>query len=163
MDKGYLVGQLAEQLRAVAQSARASVEAALADGQEGATPAERREDARVAQQSAGLARGHRVRLARATAELAELERFVPPPAVAVGKAVTLGAIVEIESGEHGRTFFLAPVGAGMELTVPEGDGYLSVVTPSSPIGKAVMGRRLGDEFELELAGVARTWSITYIG
>src|SRR5262245_4447826 len=113
--------------------------AANTEAREGATAAERREDSRVAQENSGLARGHRTRLERANAELAMLEKFRPgkfPPKARVG----LGAVVEVEveDGGEGRTLFLAPAGAGIELTGPGGDGFLSVVTPASPIGRAVL-------------------------
>jgi transcription elongation GreA/GreB family factor len=78
------------------------------------------------------------------------------------KRVALGAVVEVEDEAQGRTFFLAPVGAGMELTGPDGDGILSVVTPQSPVGRAVLGRSVGDTVEVVVAGEPREWTITYV-
>jgi transcription elongation GreA/GreB family factor len=75
----------------------------------------------------------------------------------------LGAVVEVEDEAQGRTLFLAPVGAGIELTGPGGDGFLSVVTPVSPIGKAVIGKRVGDTVEVMVQDEAREWTITYVG
>jgi transcription elongation GreA/GreB family factor len=74
--------------------------------------------------------------------------------------IAVGAIVEIEDSDsgEGRTLFLAPVGAGMTLTGPGGDGILSVVTPASPIGGAVMGRKIGDVVEI----ADREWQISYV-
>jgi transcription elongation GreA/GreB family factor len=161
MDKGFLVSQLAAELRAIAQGARSSMEAAVAEARDGATAAEKREDARVSQENSGLARGHRARLDRATADLAALEKFEPRRIGARGK-VELGAIVEVEDGDEGRTFFLAPVGAGVELTGPGGDGFLSVVTPASPIGRAVLGRAVGDTLEVVVKGEGREWTITHL-
>ncbi len=69
----------------------------------------------------------------------------------------------MEDGELGRTFFLAPVGAGIELTGPGGDGFLSVDTPVSPIGKAVLGRKVGDSVEVTIQNEPREWTITYVG
>ena len=161
MDKGYLIEQLAQHLRETARTARIAMEAANTEAREGATPAERREDSRVAQENSGLARGHRQRLERATSELGMLERF-RPPRFAAKSPVAVGAIVEVEDGAEGRTLFLAPVGAGVELTGPGGDGYLSVVTPSSPIGRAVLGRRVGDVVEVIVNGEATEWTLTYI-
>jgi hypothetical protein len=62
----------------------------------------------------------------------------------------------------GRTFFIAPVGAGIELTGPGGDGYLTVVTPSSPIGRAVMGCEAGDVVEIVAAGEKREWTVSFV-
>jgi transcription elongation GreA/GreB family factor len=160
MDKNWLIDQLMGRLREIAVNARTAMAAASAEAREGATPQEKREDARVAQESAGLARGHNARLERATAELTELEKFRPPRRA--GPRVSLGAIVEVEDDGEGRTFFLAPVGAGVELTGPGGDGFLSVVTPQSPIGRAVIGRRAGETVEVVVKGQPREWTITCI-
>ena len=79
--------------------------------------------------------------------------------------ISVGAIVEIEDADtgEGRTFFLAPVGAGVTLTGPGGDGHLSVVTPASPIGKAVLGKKSGDVVDVTVEGELREWQITFVG
>ena len=71
--------------------------------------------------------------------------------------MALGAIVDMstedEEGFAERTFFVLPVGAGTELTGPGGDGFLSVITPASPVGRALMGRKAGDVVEVEIPRV----------
>jgi transcription elongation GreA/GreB family factor len=161
MDKRYLVNQLSEKLRASAQVARKAGEAAAAEAREGATPAEKREDARVALEQGSLARGQAERAKKVAAELSTLDVFRPAPLPANGP-VALGAVVEVEDDSQGRTFFLAPVGAGVELVGPGGDGYLSVVTPQSPVGRAVLGRRVGDTIEVTVQGEPREWTITFV-
>jgi transcription elongation GreA/GreB family factor len=166
MDKRFLVEQLADRLRESAQVARKAGQVAAVEAREGATPAEKREDARVALEQGALAKGQAERAARVAAELTTLDVFHPvrfPPA----GAVALGAVVEVEveldeGGTQGRTFFLAPVGAGIELTGPGGDGFLSVVTPQSPIGRAVMGKKVGDTVEVTVQNEVREWTITYV-
>lgn len=162
MDKRFLIEQLSDKLRQSAQIARKAGQAAADEARDGATAAEKRENARVAQEYAGLARGQAQRASRTQAELSALESFRPGP-LPKGAPIALGAIVEVEEeGEGmGRTFFLAPVGAGVELTGPGGDGFLSVVTPASPVGKAVLGRRVGDMIEVTVQGEPRDWTITY--
>jgi transcription elongation GreA/GreB family factor len=162
MDKAFLVEQLAGHLRETARTAKLAMVAANTEAREGATPAERREDSRVAQENSGLARGHRARLERANSELALVEKF-RPPRFGAKSAIAVGAIVEVEDGAEGRTLFLAPAGAGIELTGPGGDGFLSVVTPSSPIGRAVTGRRVGDSIEVVVNGEATEWTVTFVG
>jgi transcription elongation GreA/GreB family factor len=161
MDKKFLVEQLAERLRESASAARKASQVAAEVARDGATPAEKREDARVALEFSSLAKGQTERAARVAAELSTLEIFRPaqlPPSA----PITVGAIVEVEDEALGRTFFLAPVGAGIELTGPGGDGFLSVVTPVSPIGKAVLGRRVGDTVEVTVQNEPREWTITYV-
>jgi transcription elongation GreA/GreB family factor len=160
MDKKFLIEQLTEKLRASAQVARKAGQAAAEEARDGATAAEKRENARVVQEYTGLARGQSARASRALAEIATLETFRPAP-LPKGARIAIGAIVEIEDDGLGRTFFLAPVGAGVELTGPGGDGFLSVVTPMSPVGKAVLGRKVGETVEVMVQGEPRDWAITY--
>jgi hypothetical protein len=171
MDKKILVEQLTRRLQELALGARRAGVAAEEEARVGATAAEKRENARVSQEYSSLARGQRDRAARALAEVATLETF-RPGALGARATIALGAIVEVEApaeveaGEtaiQGRTFFLAPAGAGIELTGPGGDGFLSVVTPQSPVGRSVLGRRVGDTIEVVVEGEPREWTITFVG
>jgi hypothetical protein len=179
MDKRFLVEQLTDRLREVAVGARRAGAAAEEEARVGATASEKRENARVSQEYSSLARGQKERAARALAEAAALEAF-RPMALPARAAIALGAIVEVEvevesdaeatrrpaaaeGRVQGRTFFLAPAGAGIELTGPGGDGFLSVVTPQSPVGRSVLGRRVGDTVEVTVEGEPREWTITFVG
>ncbi|HWO22251.1 MAG TPA: GreA/GreB family elongation factor [Kofleriaceae bacterium] len=164
MDKAQLVDQLVAQLEASVRAALAARDSLAAEAREGATPDEKREDARAAHQVAGLGRAQQRRAQQVRAELDSLAGFRPRPLPA-SAAIGVGAIVEIEDAEtrEGRTFFLAPVGAGATLTGPGGDGILSVVTPVSPIGRAVLGRRMRDVVDVTVDGELREWEITYVG
>ena len=163
MDKLDLVAQLARQLGDSARAALSARDAAAMEAREGATPDEKREDARAAHQLGTIGRQQQRRAQSALAEVDALASFRPGP-IAPQAAIGLGAIVEIEdedSGE-GRTFFLAPVGAGITLSGPGGDGLVSVVTPASPVGRAVIGRRLGDVVDVTVDGALREWQINYV-
>jgi transcription elongation GreA/GreB family factor len=164
MDKKVLVDQLIAELRASVRAAHSASEVAGAEVREGATPAEKREDARTALEYGALAGAHSRRARRVQEEIDALGRFRPEPWRA-GAPIATGALVEVEDADtrQGRTFFLAPVGAGVTLTGPDGDGFLSVVTAASPVGKAVLGRRLGDIVDVTVDGEAREWTITWIG
>ncbi len=163
MDKRDLVDQLTDQLRQSARTARAAGSDAAREAASGVTPAERRESARAAMEYGNMAKAQSRRAKKMLAELRVLEGFRPPP-LAERARISIGAIVEVEDDDtgEGRTFFLAPVGAGATVTGPGGDGLLSVVTPGSPIGKAVMGRRRGDDFDVTIRGEPRAFTITYV-
>ena len=163
VDKEFLVEQLRSQLEAAARAALAAAEAVALEAKEGATPDEKREDARAAHHASTMGQAQDLRARRALGQSDGLLNFRPtalPPTAAAG----LGAIVEIEDTDtgEGRTFFLAPVGAGATLTGPGGDGYLSVVTPASPVGRAVIGRRRGDTIDVTVDGESREWAITMV-
>jgi transcription elongation GreA/GreB family factor len=164
MNKADLVDQLRAQLARSARAALAARDGAACEARDGATPDEKREDARAAHQLATMGKAQQRRAQQALAESDALTAFRPQPLPAIA-AVALGAIVEIESDDtgEGRTFFLAPVGAGITLTGPGGDGLLSVVTPMSPIGRAVLGRRAGDVVDVTVDGEPHEWQITYVG
>jgi transcription elongation GreA/GreB family factor len=164
MDKHALVEQLRSQLGTAARAALTSRDAAAMEAREGATPDEKREDARAAHQLGTLGKAQQRRAQEALAAADALATFRPATLPATAR-IAVGAIVEIEDDEHGegRTFFLAPVGAGMTLTGPGGDGHLSVVTPVSPIGKAVLGKKAGDVIDVTVEGELREWQITYVG
>jgi transcription elongation GreA/GreB family factor len=164
MDKKFLLEQLIEQLRASARAALRASEVASAEVTDGATPAEKREDARAALEYGNLAGAQTRRAKRALAEIDLLTGFRPGPQKP-GAPIAIGALVEVEDAETavGRTFFLAPVGAGITLTGPDGDGILSVVTPQSPIGRAVLGRRNGETVDVTVDGQLHEWNITWIG
>ncbi len=164
MDKHQLIEQLMQRLAATAQLALRASEDCANEARDGATPQEKTEDARIALEQSRLAKAQGQRAQRALAEIDSLGRFRPLP-LAAAAAIELGALVEVEdedSGE-GRTFFLAPVGAGIALTGPDGDGHLSVVTPASPIGKAVLGRKVGAVVDITVEGAERAWRVTWVG
>lgn len=164
MDKQDLVAQLVASLRTAASAALSASDVTAQEARDGATPAEKREDARAAHQASTLGKAHSQRAQRAIAEADALTAF-RPAMLGPRAAIAVGAVVEIEDTEskEGRTFFLAPVGAGVTLTGPGGDGFLSVVTPSSPVGRAVLGRRVGEVVDVTVEREVREWQITYVG
>jgi transcription elongation GreA/GreB family factor len=164
MDKGFLVSQLEDRLREIARTAHGASVDAADEARRGATGKEKKADARIAIEYAGLARGQNARAERAFRELAVLSSF-RAPTLRPGSRIEVGALVEVDDEEtgEGRTFFLAPVGAGITLTGPGGDGYLTVVTPVSPIGKAVLGRAVGDVIDVTVKGDVREWTISWVG
>ncbi len=58
---------------------------------------------------------------------------------------------------------MLPVGAGEELTGPDGDGIITVLTPQSPVGKAMFGKTVGDVAEVTIKREPWEWEITEIG
>ena len=70
----------------------------------------------------------------------------------------LGAVVTVDEDGKRSTLLLAPAGGGELL---EG-GAVQVVTPKSPLGRAVLGKRAGDEAELVVAGKTRTLEIARV-
>ncbi len=162
MDKGPIVAQLIARIRENLGVAEREMNAAADAARDGEDAQTRREDTRMALEYGALAHGQKRRADQAKQMLMELESFRPGPLPESG-VIDVGALVEIEDEDNGdgRTFFLAPVGAGIELTGPGGDGFFSVVTPTSPIGRAVRGHQVGDSIDVTVDGTTRRWEITW--
>lgn len=150
MDKTFLVEQLGAKIRAAVQLTHKSAEEARQDARSGAARA------------VNLARGQGMRSVAAREALDALDSFHVRP-YRKGEPIGLGALVEVEADEGGRTVFVAPVCGGEELTGPDGDGIIQVVTPASPFGRALMGKKVGSVVEVTVAGELTEWTITYAG
>ncbi|HEY0882859.1 MAG TPA: GreA/GreB family elongation factor [Archangium sp.] len=146
--KDELVQKLEDTLR--------TLEAAHADTREAATHAEAKpendKDTRALEQSY-LARGQAMRIEALKAGLSAVVTM----SLAPGTVGRVSALIEAEEDEGTVRFFLAPEGGGTKLA-----GGVQVVTPASPLGQALIGKREGDEVELKLGGKTRVLSITAV-
>lgn len=149
--KAELIAQLSSQLE-TAQRAHASAI-------EGATHAEARpendKDTRGLEQSY-LARGQAQRVAELEAAVAAVTALALRSFTA-RDPVALGALVTVDEDGELQALWLAPHGGGSLLA-----GGVQVVTPSSPLGRALLGKRVDDEIELRLPGRVRGLVITQI-
>jgi transcription elongation GreA/GreB family factor len=130
---------------------------------EGATHAEAKpendKDTRALEQSY-LARGQAMRVEEIV-EHVQVLRFLNLRRFDERDAIAAGALVEIEGDEQTRVVFMLPHGGGVEVSV-DGVG-IQVVTPISPLGKALLGRTVGDDFELRMRNTKREYVIARVG
>ena len=63
----------------------------------------------------------------------------------------LGCVVGVgrREGPGERFYFLLPVCGGMEILLEDGSRSVRVVTPQTPAAKALIGKCVGDEVELQ--------------
>lgn len=165
LDKRLLIEQLAAHLRQSDEVARRAGAEAREAARSLQTESEKKEDGRAAIEFGSLATGQTARSRKVQEELQQLAAFFNRGIPAFGRtsAVALGAIVDVAvegaRGEEERTFIVLPVGAGTELTGPGGDGFLSVITPASPVGRALMGKRAGDYVDVTINRETREWKL----
>ena len=152
--KTALKAELLEVLNASLMTARAAHKSAVEGATHGEARQENDKDTRGLEQSY-VARGQALRIAALEAELAEVRAM---PLKATTEVITPGALVTAEEDGSSRTYFVAPHGGGSQL---EG-GTVQVVTPRSPLGQGVVGKRVGDECEVMLQGKKRTLEITAV-
>ncbi|MFT7583444.1 MAG: transcription elongation GreA/GreB family factor [Myxococcota bacterium] len=163
MDKNALVQKLIDSLKTSSEVAEREMQAAADAAAHGADAQAKREDARMAIEYGGLALGQRKRVEQSRIALSAIESWHPRP-IRQGAPIEVGAIIEVEDEDNrsGRTLFLAPAGAGCELTGPGGDGFLSVITPQSPLGRALIGETEGDSVDVIVAGKTLSYEITWV-
>ena len=165
--KKHFVGELKALLSETISAARGAELNAGELAESLRSEARNRDDAKAVAESGRMTLAHGQRRERAKREVDTLLRFATSGLKAFRRDASagLGALVdvqieEVETGEtEERTFFILPVGAGAELEGPGGDGFLSVITPDSPVGKSLVGRRVGDSFETAIQGVEREWTV----
>jgi transcription elongation GreA/GreB family factor len=157
-DKAALKAALLEQLAATLASARRAHEAATEGATHSESRAENAKDTRGLELSY-LARGQAQRVAELEAGIAELSAlalrtFGPADPVALSALVT----VEYDDRDDAVELFLVPYGGGTDLP----GSAVQIVTPQSPLGRAVLGKRADDDVELRVAGRVRALAITNV-
>jgi hypothetical protein len=149
-------------LSAALREAMATMAHSAKDAAEGATHEENRaegdKDMRSTEDSY-IARGKAIRTAELAEDLARTEQL-PLRRFSEGDPIGVGALVRVFVEERPRVFFLSSHGGGYELSV--GRCVVTVVTPASPVGRALLGRRHGDSFELPIKGVMIEWVVDAI-
>lgn len=124
---------------------------------EGATHEEARpendKDTRALEQSY-LARGEAARVEQLRAALADVQAM-PLRSFREEERAALGALVTLEEDGEELVVWLAPSGGGIRLA----DGRVQVVTPPSPLGRAILGKVTGDDLTVAVGGRTRELSI----
>lgn len=149
-----LLVEMRAALAAMAKSAR--------DAAEGATHEENRsegdKDMRATEESY-VARGKAMRTEELADELARAE-VAPLRSFGEHDAIAPGALVRVLVDDAPRLFLVSMQGGGRTLKI---DGQeITVVTPATPVGGVLVGKRVGDDFELAVRGAMREWVIDAI-
>lgn len=94
-----------------------------------------------AQEAAYLAEGQARLATELAAALAAWRALVFPPA---GHAVAqLGSLVTLAAGARTDHILLGPSNGGLTFAAPDDGREITVVTPASPLGRALFGRPVG--------------------
>ncbi len=145
--------QVAATLATLKNSARAAHEAAT----HSESKAEDQYDTRGLE-AAYLAGAQSKRVSELEALLA-LFRFVDVRSFSMETPIASTALVELTNAQQKRSYpFLMPQGGGMQVVLDE--KTVQVVTPHSPLGEALIGRKVGDFIQVEIHRVTKEFEIT---
>jgi transcription elongation GreA/GreB family factor len=157
-DKRRVLEKLVESLAATLALMASSAEEIRKDATHEEAKPENDKDTRALEQSY-LARGQALR-AESLVEQLQMIRNLTLPKLGPNDVVQAGALIALEEGDSERCVFLAPHGGGIALSV---DGIsVTVVTPVSALGRAILGKQVGDEVEVKVRTTARSYSIVQI-
>jgi len=159
IDKQTVLQTLRERLAERLESLTSSQKATQAGAVHPEGKQEHEKDTRAIEQqylARGLAeRVETLRVAVATLTTLELRDF------GGGDVIRAGALVGLrDDDERALVYFLAPVGGGERVDV--GAVSILVVTPQSPLGRSLLGARVGDELEVELPGGKRSAAVDWL-
>ena len=106
-----------------------------------------------------LARGQSRQIAEIEQAIAQFEKLSARDFTAKD-LIDLGAVIELESGSEKNIYFIGPRAGGTEITHAKKE--ILVITPESPLGTQLMGKKQGQSCALEIAGRKQTHTITAV-
>ncbi len=151
---GLIIEQLTEQLTTLAGASRAM----HADASDEQSKPEDKYDTRGLE-TAYLA-SSQARMATETEQALAVYQALELKKFAEKTPIDLTALVELESDGTRSLHFLGPKGGGLEI-LHKGTEVL-VITPESPLGQQLIGRKVGDRIKFQTRGPAQEFRVTSV-
>jgi transcription elongation GreA/GreB family factor len=76
---------------------------------------------------------------------------------APGDPIDIGAIVELQSSREKNSYFIGPRAGGTEVVHDKKE--ILIITPESPLGAQLIGKKQGQKCRLEIAGQRQDYTI----
>ncbi len=136
--------KLRDAILALLESELSVLTAAANESRDEATNQENRQEGKYdmrAQSAAYLAAGQ-AKLATELGEAIAAYHGLATAPLPAGAPATTGALVALESGAEPFWYLLGPARGGMEIAWDQRS--VTVITPSSPLGRQLLGKRAGD-------------------
>jgi transcription elongation GreA/GreB family factor len=146
-----IVARLTEELQVYFRAAQFS----RAEATHESSKAESKYDTRGLEASY-LARGQSRQAAEIEAAIAEFEKL-PVKKFGADDPIGIGALVELENGGENFFYFIGPRAGGTEVLHDQKE--ILVITPQSPLGGQLLGKKAGDSPQLNLGGMRKAAKI----
>jgi transcription elongation GreA/GreB family factor len=146
-----IVEALRENLETLDKAARASHAAATHES----SKAENKYDTRGLE-AAYLAGGQARQAREILDSIATYESLVPRD-FGPNEPIDLSAVVEMESDGAKAWFFIGPKNGGLEVKV--GRREITVITPQSPLGQNLIGKKAGDRWTAKIGGASSRYNV----
>src|SRR4051794_10936206 len=139
-----IVSSLSESLALLQKAARAS----HAEATHESSKAENKYDTRGLE--AAYLAGGQARQAKEILDSIKVYESLVPRDFAPGDPIDLTALVELELDGTASTYFIGPRNGGLEIMFRRKE--VTVITPQSPLGQNLMGKKSGDRWTTDLGG-----------
>ncbi len=158
MNKPSLVRAIVAQLKSELAVYYKAARAAHAEATHEQSKAESKYDTRGLEASY-LARGQSRQAAEIETAIQELQAL-PLRDFAAGEGIDLGALVTLDGTRESSCYFIAPRAGGTEVTHARTE--VLVITPQSPMGRQLAGRKQGERIRLQIAGAQTDYTIASV-
>jgi len=149
-----IVAQLGADLDLLLKAARTS----HAEATHESSKAENKYDTRGLE-AAYLARGQSKQAAESVQAIHEFEAL-PLRDFGPADEIEVGALVELTGKKERSLYFIGPRAGGTEVTHDERE--VLVITPQSPLGQQLVGRRQGDKLKLQIGSATNEFLIASV-
>ena len=146
MTKAEVIGKIVAELTAQMERFAGAASSSRAEAIDEESQAEDKYDTRGLEASY-LASGQSRQMAEAGAALQQYLQMTPVR-FAAEDPIDVGALVTLKSGRERNLYFLGPSAGGTEVAV--GGETVLVLTPQSPLGAQLMGRRQGERLKMRI-------------
>lgn len=106
-----------------------------------------------------LARGQSRQVAEIEAAIEKFEKMEVRE-FGAGEAIETGAMVELQNGREKNIYFIGPRAGGTEVTFEKKE--VLVITPESPLGAQLIGKKQGEKHRLEIAGAKQEFTVASV-
>jgi transcription elongation GreA/GreB family factor len=149
-----IVASLSESLGVLEKAARAS----HAEATHESSKAESKYDTRGLE--AAYLAGGQARQAKEILDSIKLYEAMTTKNFAGNEPIDLTALVELEAGGVRSHYFIGPKNGGLEIEHQRKE--ITVITPSSPLGQNLMGKKAGKRWTAELGGSVMKYYIVSV-
>lgn len=158
-NKTQLLEKIIETLEALYQDAFNAAMRAYDTATDNENEAENKYDT-LGLEAAYLAQGQSKRVIECEADLNTFKKFIKIESKA-NKNIQLGSLIFlIDNNDQPLIVFLGPAAGGVKININK--EIITIITPSSPLGSALIGRFIDEEFELIPGNTKSIYSITNI-
>lgn len=158
MDKRGLVKKIIEQLVNEVELYMKAARAAQAEATHEQSKAENKYDTRGLEASY-LARGQSRQAAEIEQSIKEYQKLTIRD-FAPADLIDVGAYVELQGKGENACYFIGPRAGGTEVTLDQKE--VTVITPQSPLGQQLVGKKKGDKLSLDMPGSKRELKVALV-